>query len=201
MLDELLVAFGIKAKNISALWEIPHADVDRYSFEENPDLAPGQSACLFHKNQLLPGHRFNVINGSLLSKIDRNMYQRHIRTRYGASSKSVSLADFCGEILVDAMTGTLFGERIYRFEPGMVQHLLEFNEDAWMLVFQVPQSANSKLSIARNKIWSGFQAYIQNPQGPDDGRAWLVDTALARYKHLQIDDGDRAGLLLMIYWA
>ena len=205
MLDELLVAFGIKAEHIPKVWAKPEDLVDKAVLQKNPDLAPGQSACHFtlhlYKKQLLPGDRFNVINETLLGKIDRSMRYKHVETRYGPSSKSISLADFCGEVLVDAITRTLFGERIYDFEPNLVRHLLNFNEDAWMLVFQVPQSTESRLNVARSHILKGLKAYIQAPQDPDDGRTWLIDTALSRYKHLDVEDEDRAGLLLMIYWA
>ena len=44
----------------------------------------------------------------------------------------------CSEVLVDALSRTLFGNRIYEAAPDLVQSLFDFNYDAWMLIFHVP---------------------------------------------------------------
>ena len=89
------------------------------------------------------------MSDTLLGHISALLDKKSVRAQFGPSTMSVSLKDFCSRILVDALTRTLFGSGIYDVEPNMVRYLLDFNEDAWMLVFQYPQSARSKLNTSK----------------------------------------------------
>ena len=207
MLNELLVAFGVKADNIRKVWAQPKPGMDDEISKRNPDLNITMSTCHFilqlYKKQLLPGSRFDVFNAALLEQIDQRMRIEHVRIRFGPDLKCVSLTEFCGDVLVDAITTAFFGEGIFEIERDMVKYLLEFNEDAWKLVFQVPQSKDSKLSVSRGKLLQAFTTYSAKTQGEGSvsKQAWLIETALMRLRTLSLDDEARAGMLLMIYWA
>lgn len=139
------------------------------------------------------------MSDTLLGNLCGLLSKKYTKAQYGSSKNSVSLKDFTGEILVDAITRTLFGDRIYECEPNLGQHLLDFNDDVWMLVFKYPQSAASKLNVARNSILKGFVAYVRSPAEVHLGQAWLIEIILQLQKTLDIRDEDRAALLLMIY--
>ena len=210
MLNDLLIGFGVRSKVIPQLWTKLPIEVTQKSRGEMINLTTSSLSIIhstldLYKRQLLPGPKFDIINRTLLGHISRSMkpdkvlaMQRRVATQ-GLSS--VSLTSFCSATLVDAITKTLFGDGIYEIEPGMTQCLLDFNADAWMLVFQYPQKADSKMNKARKRILSAFYRYIQGPPSQREGQSWLIETVLEEQKHLDIGDGDRAALLIMIYWA
>ena len=70
-----------------------------------------------------------------------------------------------------------------------------------MLIFHYPQSVKSKLNTAKQKILRTFVKYIQGPENLRCGRAWLIEKVMDDQKTIEINDEDRAALLLMIYWA
>ena len=206
MLNDLFNSFGVEASVIPKLWAKPTtAILESKSAESN--LKPSKPLSAIHgtldlyKTQLLPGPRLDSMSDTLLGHISALLDRKSVRTQFGPSTMSVSLKDFCSRILVDALTRTLFGNGIYDLEPNMVRYLLDFNEDAWMLVFQYPQSARSKLNTARDMILNGFVAYLQSSSKVQSGQAWLINNVLEQQKSLDIRDEDRAALLLMIYWA
>ena len=199
MLNDLLVAFGVNAKAIPRLWQKPDWD------PTSPDQKHSGSSVIhstldLYKRQLLPGKNLDKFSGSLLGYINGSLRWESVSQRGVAMSK-VSLKDFCADILVDALTRTLFGDRILEVEPELVKSLLDFNDDAWMLIFHYPQSAASKLMKARHKILQGFQKYMQGPDETRSDRAWLIEETMRQQETLGIGDEDRAALLLMIYWA
>lgn len=73
--------------------------------------------------------------------------------------------------MVDATTRTFFGNKILEIEPELVQSFPDFNDDAWMLVFHYPQSANRKLNRARHKLLGAFVKYMQSPDDAKNERA------------------------------
>ncbi|KAL9078769.1 MAG: hypothetical protein Q9157_002321 [Trypethelium eluteriae] len=210
MLNELFVGFGVRPSVIHKIWEKLPVDVLQ---KGRPELDPAKvqhlssahSTLDLYKRQLLPGPRFEKINETLTGYISSSLQWTPVSATYGSSEKRriecISLRDFCSNILVDAITRTLFGDGIYDIEPRMTQCISDFNEDAWMLVFNYPQGKNSKLSKARNQLLKAFVAYIRGPKEIRRGQAWLIQTTIEEQMAMDINDEDRAALLLMIYWA
>lgn len=203
MLNDLLVCFGVRSSVIHKLWAQPATNPNEGKTALDPTQGSSaiHSTLEFYKKQLLPGQKFDVMSGTLLGNLNGSLSKKYVKARYCSSRVSMSLKDFTGEILVDAITRTLFGDRVYECEPNLVRHLLDFNDDAWMLVFKYPQSAASKLNVARDNILKGSVAYVQSPAEVHSGQAWLIESVLKRQKNLGIGDQDRAAVLLMIYWA
>ncbi|KAL8716831.1 MAG: hypothetical protein Q9225_005872 [Loekoesia sp. 1 TL-2023] len=206
MLNDLLVCFGVSGTVIPKLWQKPCDNKAQNGYPKaaaaaGRNLSPVHSTLDLYKRQLLPGPKLDVLSKTLLGNIDDCLCWERLEALYVITENSISLKDFCAEFLVDVITRTLFGDRIYELEPELVEHFLDFNDDAWMLVFQVPQSAASKLSKARSKILKCFAAYTAASDDFKYGRAWLIENVMDEQKALDISDQDRAALLLMIYWA
>ena len=208
MLNDLLVAFGVKASVIPKLWERPAVKPDEKAsgpYELASRLSAVHSTLDFYKRQLLPGEKLEKFSGILMGHLNESLNWESLAARFRTVTpgriNQVSLKDLCGEILVDAITKTLFGNRIYETAPGLVQNLLDFNDDAWMLIFHYPQGAASKLNKARQKILKAFLSYIQAPQENRSDQAWLIEQVMMRQRAAGIDEEDQAALLLMIYWA
>ena len=207
MLNDLLIGFGVRAHVIQRLWEKLPIDILQ---KARADIKPGKvphisvvhSTLDLYKRQLLPGPRFEKINDTLTGYIDRSLRWSEILSIYQHQDCTrVSLSDLCSRVLVDAITRTLFGDGIYRIEPEMNQHLLDFNEDAWKLVFQYPQSAESKMNKARKCMLKAFVTYMQGPESLRAGQSWLLTAVMEEQQAVDIIDEDRAALMLMIYWA
>ena len=210
MLNDLLIGFGVRASVIPQLWaklpiEVTQKTRDGMSNPNPNQISAVHSTLDLYKRQLLPGSKFEAINDTLISYINRFMMRVAVCTMNQRKSiddlKCVSLSTFCSSVLIGAITRTLFGDGIYKLEPLMTQCLLDFNKDAWMLVFQYPQAANTKMNVARKKILSAFMSYMQGPAHLRSGQAWLIQAVLEEQQHLNVNDEDRAALLLMIYWA
>ena len=166
MLDDLLVAFEADATVIPKLWQkrVLENNGDRSLGATPQYLSTIHSTLDHYKRQLLPGEKLDNISEVLLGNIDASLRWENVYRRYGVATTRISLMDFCSEVLDDALSRTLFGDRIYEAAPDLVQNLLDFNDDAWMLIFHVTQSADSKLKKARSKILEGFVKYIQGPE-------------------------------------
>lgn len=179
MLNDLLVSFGIDPSLIPRLWQpitttAPSEEV--YGTAKiKPRLSIIHSTLDLYKKQLLPGPKLDTFSDKLLRSINKSICWERMSMRYGAGpsgqTEGISLKSFCDEVLVDAITRTLFGDRIYEMESDLIQSLLDFNDDAWMLVFKYPQSSGSKLNKARDKIIKGLSKYVQAPEELRFGQA------------------------------
>ena len=203
MLNELLVGFGVNAPVIPKLWRKPSPDscLDNSTKDGRKGLSIVHYILDLYKRQLLPGPKFDMFSKVLLSHIDELLSFTRLQKRYGATIKRISLEDLCSEVLVDVTTRTLFGDGLIEIEPNIVRDTLEFNNDAWMLVFHYPQRKGSKLMTARGRILDAFVNYLEGSDEIRVGRSWIVEKVTDRLESDGIENEDIAALLLMVYWA
>ncbi|KAF4626588.1 hypothetical protein G7Y89_g11570 [Cudoniella acicularis] len=212
MLNELLVGFGVKSSVIHKLWEPMPGETIRKGRPELPaskipNYSLIHSTLDLYKRQLLPGPRFEKFCGTLLGHIDDHLKWSTLigidTTQSGRPQKVFShrsLRDLCSTVLIGAISKTLFGDQIYEIEPYLSTYLADFNQDAWMLVFQYP-GPKTKLGAARTKILSALENIIRGAGGPEANHAWIVRTVMEEQDAAGISEEDAAALLLMIYWA
>ncbi|KAL9002021.1 MAG: hypothetical protein Q9188_005028 [Gyalolechia gomerana] len=203
MLDELLVGFGVRPSATPKLWQKPSGDpgIDKASKDGKKGLSIIHSILDLCKRQLLPGDRFDAFSKVLVGNIEELLRWDRLQQRYGIKVSHISLKDLCSQVLVDATTRTLFGDGIFEVEADIVRHFLDFNNDAWTLVFHYPQARGSKLKKARRKILDAFLNYVG---GSDEIRmncSWLVEKVMGRLEAEDVEYEDIAALLLMIDWA
>ena len=210
MLNELLNGFGISTPTASKLWNKVPLEITQRARSDMKNTNPRQMSAVhsildLYKRQLLPGPKFEVINKTLLAYINKFMTGQSVcaaNHRVSESDlRSISLLSFCSNILVDAVTRALFGDGIYELKPDMTQHLLEFNQDAWMLIFQYPQRSGSRVNVVRRKLLTALRKYIQGPASIRAGQSWLIEHTLDESLLFGVPIEDCAAMLLMIYWA
>ena len=203
MLNDLLIAFGVNPLVIPKLWEKPlsNTSVKTNWASSSKILSPIHATLDHYKRQLLPGERLDKFSASLFDYIDDSLHWEKLASRYGGTINRVSLSDFCAEILVEALSRTMFGDRIFELEPDLIQSMVDFNDDAWMLIFQYPQPPGSRLHVARRKLLDFFRNYMQAPKEMRLGQAWVIDRVMEELDAIDMRDEDKAPLLLMIYWG
>ena len=203
MLNELFVAFGLQTSAIPKLWENLHT-------LELAGKVPRPTNTVYrildiYKRQLLPGEKLENFTGKMMNHLHRSIHFTTFRNRLKSTTpgvlSQVSLQHLCAEVLIDSTTRTLFGNSLCCVEPQLVQALVDFNEDAWKIVFHYPQTAGSKYMKAREKILRAMMAYIQAPAEIKSDQSWMINQVMVQHEAVGIDLRDRAAMLLMIYWA
>ncbi len=140
MLNDLMIAFGVESVIIPKLLQTPDFDVaDETDLGARTRRLSHIPATLDHyKSRLLPEQRLYKFSDSLLGYISDFLCWDKVYQRFGATTSKVSLNKFGGEILVEALSRAMFGNRIFEVELDLVQKMLNSNDDAWMLIFQYP---------------------------------------------------------------
>lgn len=111
----------------------------------------------FHKNQLLPGKELDVLAARFLQCIEESMQwemmtnERDYVLRTADNAVEVSLLRWCGDILVDAGTRAYWGERLLQIEPNLLRYFFDYDNRAWMLLFQYPRMLSKDIYAAKGE--------------------------------------------------
>ncbi|KAL9120920.1 MAG: hypothetical protein Q9187_002527 [Circinaria calcarea] len=104
--------------------------------------------------------------------------------------------------MLEAITQSLFGDRLVKAEPNLIRYVAEFNDKAWVLIYRYPGQSAGVLD-KRTKIMAALDQYRQIPkeERTAGGESWAIETAITGQGILGMSNESDNALLLLIYWA
>lgn len=204
----MLEGFGLKGEALKLAWHQPKPGDASY-LSPNP-INPAQKSLVhfteeIYQRQLLPGQHLDAMSNSYLERLSATLCWDKIAGRYvsagNGKQKRLSLKGFCRDLMVDAITSSIFGSLLRKIEPDITQDMITFNENAWMLIFRYPEFTSPKLTGSRRRIITALRTYMSLPDEQREGESFAIKNVLQGQKITGIDDESRVAMLLMIYWA
>jgi hypothetical protein len=205
-LDDLLQSFGLTNSGLKVARSIPLPD--------DPDLNAAISnhrnrsliytIQIIHRKQLLPGSNFE----SLLAKVQENInchltWSRlaTMSSHVGLDRANISLELLCRRTLTEAVTRSMYGENLHRLIPDVVETMMEFDHNAWAVVYHMRELLVPQLTPIRQKLIDALKTYRTMPERERIGESYTVKNVIAAQKNTGLGDEDSASILLMIWWG
>ena len=158
-----------------------------------------------YKQQLFFEIKLDVFEIRFISLIDEDLRWEKLKNRFvlffNDERRHVSLFKFCEQFLVKIITKTMFDDFIYDFESNLTEHLLNFNDDVWMFIFNYLQFVAKRLYHARKKILNVLKCYMKYFKKSKIEKFWFIEIVMTQQMMADVDEQNKAKMLLMIYWA
>lgn len=201
-------AFGLNKAALQAVWHEPQPGDASY-LTSNVINPTHKSHVHFteemYQRQLLPGAKLDSLSQKITHFLEENLQWEKLAgpsvMEISGSHIQLSLKTFCRGKLIDMISHYMFGERLYQVEPGIAEHMVQFNDDAWMVLFRYPEFMAPRLAKSRRKIQEAFRKYIQIPKEQRSDAMWGMQNIIAAQEQAGIREKDRTALLLLVYWA
>ncbi|KAF2445325.1 cytochrome P450 [Karstenula rhodostoma CBS 690.94] len=207
-LNELLINFGFSGEALRRAWHVPQPGDWCYlpGNAVNPDLISlNRLTEDVYRKQLLPGEKMDFLCKVFLESLTNTLNWENLdfcivgNTEKG---KLLSLQKLCRYTMVEATTQSLFGGHLHQLEPKIVDYMLRYNDNAWMVFFQYPDLfGTSPITEPRRMLTKVLEEFLQLPDEERNEQAWSIKTITAWQEVMGIDLRARASVLLMIYWA
>ncbi|KAK8026494.1 cytochrome P450 [Apiospora marii] len=206
-LNDLLQAFGFNADAIRRSWHKPEPGDSCY-IPNNP-VNPDQLDFIhltedIYKKQLLPGPKMNEMCTVFMRALHHSLEWENLgvcTSWVHGSRRQISLYSLCRAVMVDAVVRSMFGGHLHDIEPDIVNHMLGFNDNAWMVFFRYPDFFGLPVTGPRNKIMSALRTFVQLPEDERSEQSWAVQNIIAAQNIVGIDLQAQASVLLLILWA
>lgn len=202
---DMMDSFGASKQSMDGMW-LPAGDHGFNALVPNPERK-----CLadltrdFHKQQLHPGPELDNISGKFIACIDESLQWKHISTRYAGLedgvTRTVSLKDWCGEVLLYAATESFFGSALLRLKPDLFSKFFDFDDDSWMLLYKYPRFLSRRMHDAKDEAIDALTRYFALSKEQRLGEAWFVSTLETEQRRLNVGNRDIATLILQVYWV
>ncbi|KAI8634023.1 cytochrome P450 [Xylariaceae sp. FL1651] len=206
-LNELLQNFGFGPDAIQRSWHKPKPG--DWCYIANNPVNPNQMNFIHltedkYKKQLLPGEKMDDMCRVFLGALHQSLQWDKLcySTSTNESSwEKISLYSLCRFAMVDAATRSMFGHHLHDITPRIVEHMLDFNDHAWMVFFRYPNLFGLPITRPRREIMDALKAFIQLPESQRLSQARSIKQIIAAQEIVGIDLEARASVILMIFWA
>ncbi|KAI8944156.1 cytochrome P450 [Xylaria longipes] len=206
-LNELLENFGFGPEAIRRGWHKPTPG--DWCYIPNNPINPNQLNFIhlteyIYKKQLLPGSKMDVMCKSFLDALYESVQWDKLNSCGHAEDgdyKRISLYSLCRFAMVDAATRSMFGQHLHDIEPDIVEHMLGFNDNAWMVFFRYPDFFGLPVTEPRRKMMNALKRFIQLPESQRSNQAWSIKNIIAAQEIVGFDLEAKASVILMIFWA
>ena len=115
--------------------------------------------------------------------------------------KTLSLKRLCQHIMLEAGMYSFFGRMINQLDPNFIQNMLVFNENAWMLFYELPRFFASAVMTLQHALRKTFEKFASLPESTRQDQSWGVQQLLVAQEAMGIDLESKACMLLLILWA
>lgn len=161
------------------------------------------------KQQLLPGEYLITLQNTYLvhlrKALDLDLFKADFvvpsTTHCNLQAPTVSLRKFTRYVLSHCSFRTFFGEEIFEVEPNIARLYQKWENDSWKVFFNYPRFLTKDLHAARLQAIEGLISYFKLPLDRRTNMAWLFGTLDSELNSLNVNDTDRAGIIMMIVWA
>lgn len=155
--------------------------------------------------QLSPGPRLDVLKSRFLQYMDREL---HIDRLCEASimlgtpkTAHISLLRICRNVIITCNSDLLFGDRLCQLDPNFLETYCAFDDDNWVMLYQLPRFYGKKVYEARQKLGDTFRAYLELPRSERQGAAALITALEDGMRGLGMDETEIATQLFLVHWS
>lgn len=192
---DLHIAFGLSAAGLRTMWDKSNG---KCLVHVANDL---------HHAQLLPGKHLDDLTQRFLVQIERRLTWEFLlahdhRVARGAPTQvTLSLYDWCAQVLVPAASVAFFGEAMLRINQNLIEDFLAFDEDSWMLTYRYPRFLARKMYHGMQGNTDAFTRYFGLPLEERPDACHYVTLFEARERSAAMSDRDVAITIQLFYWV
>ncbi|KJZ70910.1 hypothetical protein HIM_09703 [Hirsutella minnesotensis 3608] len=214
-LTELLTSFGISKDALKRAWHVPKPG--DWCYIPNNPINPKQKSLIhcvedIYKQQLLPGERMDQWCHTFLDSVQSSLTGvdklDFCTKQYEAcvwcddcTPRQVSLYSLVSFFSVQATTRAMFGRHLHDIDPQVVEHMLAFNENVWMVVFRCPNVMGLPVDEPQRRLMAMMRKFVQLPEHQRSSASWAITNVLTGMETVGMDVESRACMMLMIFWA
>lgn len=214
-LSDLLRTFGIGEEDLQKSWRVPRPG-DRGYVAKNPHN-PRQLPFIkwvqaLYRDQLMSGARMDTMCSSFIRSCLKNLQWSQLddctmgfleeRRWLSEPRRVVSLYQLVRSVMIEAAIQSMFGDHLSKLDSNIVEHVITFNDYAWMTVFNYPDIFRRyPIHAAQSTLKATFKRFAALPESERTGACWLINTTIKGMETTGLSMDARSSMLLMMFWA
>ncbi|KAL9598806.1 MAG: hypothetical protein Q9179_003777 [Wetmoreana sp. 5 TL-2023] len=196
---------GFSQRIIRDLWRFPTEKLG----SQNPEriLPPNEMMMEYHRRQLRPGEKLEILSSSMIDHIERMIQWGNLQKsrtgicRDAASSTWLSLYEMTSHVFIRSLTEIYWGKSIFQVDPNLLATFAIWERTNWKYVYQIPQFWSRDMYRVRDQLIEAFTAYFSLPKSQRSDATWFIPHAESEMRDIGLDDRDLGRVHMLQHWA
>lgn len=216
-ISEIMQKFGMALKDVERAKYNPQPGDSCY-IEENPINPTHMNLIHFvedlYKRQFLDPSRLDTLSGVFVRHLQETLRDENLdfctkdyngcldSINASGLQREVSLYPLVAGTMVNATVRALFGPYLHEVEPDIVNQVIQFNANAWILFYGLPDCFGfAPVCAPRDRVRAAFRAFINLPEEQRSEQCFAFQQLLKWMEVLEIGKESRVGLLFLFFFA
>lgn len=136
--------------------------------------------------------------GSLMDNITLETANEYMM----GSGNVFSLYSIIRVIIVEAAAQSMFGPHLHEIDMRVIEHMLNFNDNAWQVVMRYPDFfGHLAVSEPRKKMMAVMRKFVKRSREQNRFANSFVRNVLSEMESTGVDMNSRAAMMLLIFFA
>lgn len=125
----------------------------------------------------------------------------HWKTAGETGVLTVSLREWCADVVINASQQAYFGDRLSEIDPNLARIFVEFDTRSWQLLYRFPRLISQSMYAARDKLIDALTAYLELSAEKKTGATWVMQHLEREMCVSGFTYREMGTLMMLQYWG
>lgn len=205
LVREMYSIVGLSSRSVDNMFRQEHRKPFPRDYK-TPTGSLHEMSTEYHRRQLLTTENSEIIAQRVISGLQTSLSWNELKQNPACSRKSeesitLSLWDWCNEVIIKGFISTYYGSSIFEINPNLLQAMMKWESTNWKLVYKLPGFMTRDMRTAKNEIIDTLCKYFETPQEQRPDALYFITVMENDMRIAGLSNREIAGIHMLHLWA
>ncbi|KAF7944355.1 hypothetical protein EAE96_010753 [Botrytis aclada] len=205
LVKDMYAFVGLSPKSISQVWGETHEQL-AIPDSKAPTRSAHEMASEYHRQQLLTVANAEKLTQRIIPGLEKNLSWNILRQhpaciRTCGDSITLSLWDWCNEVIIKSSTTAYYGPKIFEINPNLLQAMMSWEATNWKFMYKLPDFMARDMIDARGEFIDTLCKYFETPKKDRSDALYFVTAMEEKLRAAGLSDRETEGIHMLHLWA
>lgn len=196
---------GLSPRSIDSLFREDHEKPA--SIDSNvPTRSAHEMTSEYHRQQLQSAANFENLIQQIIPGVQENLSWDTLKqhpscVRKSGDSVTLSLWEWCNEVIIKGSTTAYYGPQIFELNPNLLQAMMKWEATNWKFMYKLPGFMARDMIDAKNEFIDSLCKYFETPKDERSDVVHFVTAMEDEMRAAGLSDRETAGVHMLHLWA
>lgn len=205
LIKEMFASVGLSLTSIDNMFSESREETGSLN-SKVPTRSPSEMTSEFHRQQLTSAANADKIDKRIIPSLEKNLSWNNLKQhqaciRTSGESITLSLWEWCNEVIIKGATTAYYGPKIFEINPNLLQAMMTWEATNWKLFYKLPGFMARDMTSAKNEFIETLYKYFDTPREERTDVLYFVKAMEDELRAAGLSNREAAGIHMLHLWA
>ncbi|KAI9640837.1 hypothetical protein NHQ30_010678 [Ciborinia camelliae] len=205
LIKQMYTFVGLSPRSIVSMFGEDH-EKPASKDSKVPTRSAHEMTSEYHRQQLLSGANLENLVQQIIPGLQKNLSwdtlkQHPACVRKSGDSVTLSLWEWCNEVIITGSTTAYYGHKIFELNPNLLQAMMTWEATNWKFMYQLPGFMSRDMTDAKNEFIDTLCKYFETPKEERSDVLYFVTAMEDEMRAAGLSNRETAGIHMLHLWA